>query len=247
MGVFNIVKRSKPITKEELQQKFPAKRSTITEETVQFINDTMQNPDFDSATFLTQLVDYQGAMIDSSASMTEYINAIKFCAYLEAEQNMTEAYRRARANDKFVQDRAMARTGTNEYNELTMQASRYRKSKLVRQILTQSDMPLYLMFQGARYKAVAVLAREMEEAAYSKDRISAAEKLLTHVKPPENNKVELEVGLNAEAQSMQTKLFEQLSEISMKQHKRLVNGEKIDTVQKVGITTEFVEADVDGE
>lgn len=245
MGVFNIVRRSKPVTKEELQQKFPTKRNTITDDVAKFINETMQNPDFDSTTFLTQLVDYQGAMIDASASMIEYVNAIKFCAYLESEENVTEAYRRARIGDKFVQDRINAKSGTNAYNELTMQASRYRKSKLVRQILTQSDMPLYLMFQGARYKAVAVLAREMEEAAYSKDRISAAEKLLTHVKPPENNKVELEVGLNAEAQSIQTKLFEQLSAISMKQHKRLVNGEKIDTVQKVGITTEFVEADVD--
>ena len=56
---------------------------------------------------------------------------------------------------------------------------------MVKEILTQCDMPLHLIFGGSRFKAVAVLAHEMENADYAKDRINAADKLLTHVKPPE--------------------------------------------------------------
>jgi len=242
MGKFNVVK-SKKFTKEELQEKFPAKRNTITDEVVEYINSTISDPDFDSSTFMSHLIDYQTIMMETSASMRDYINAMKFCAYLESNHSITEAYKKARINDEFVQKRLNAKSNTPEYNELTNAASRYRKSKLVRQILAQSDMPLYLMFQAERYKAVAVLAQEMFSAPYSKDRINAADKLLTHVKPPENQKVELEVGLNQNAQDMQTKLFEQLSKISEGQHARLVNGEDIKDVQRVGITTEFVEAE----
>lgn len=247
MGKFGIVKRQEPITIDELKQRFPTKRNTITEETVEMLNEALSNPDFDSASFLDQLVDYQSVMQDTSASFQEYINAVKFCAYLETNCTITEAYKKARANDKFVQDRWNAPSNSAEYNELTNAASRYRKSKVVRQLLMQSDMPLYLMFQAERYKAVMVLAKEMTEAAYSKDRIAAADKLLVHVKPPENLQIELGVGLSKQAQDVQTQLFEQLAQISTAQHARLMSGEAITTVQRVGIKTDFVEAEVEND
>ena len=46
---------------------------------------------------------------------------------------------------------------------------------------------------------------------------------------------------------MQTQLMEQLAQLSQAQHARLMQGETIDKVQRVGIKTEFVEADIDGE
>ena len=172
MGAFNIVRPSTEITVDLLKQKFPAKKQTITEETVALINAALEDPEFDRTMFLNQLADYQSCMIDANASMNEYINAIKFCAYIESCSTLTEAYKRARSNDEFVLQRWNAEPGTREYADLSSAASRYRKTKLVRQILTQSDMPLYLMFQGERYKAVAVLAKEMQTAQYSKDRIA---------------------------------------------------------------------------
>lgn len=247
MGGLRIVRRSEQLTVDDLKQKFPTKKNTITEETVALLNQTMENPDFDSSTFLNQLVDYQSCMIDSSASFAEYINAMKFCAYLEAGHTMVEAYKRARAGDEFVQSRWDAPSGSNGYNEISFQASRYRKSNIVKKILTQSDMPLYLLFQAERWKAVALLAKEMNEAPYAKDRINAADKLLMHVKAPENIQVELGIGLSKGAQDMQTQLMEQLAQLSQAQHARLMQGETIDKVQRVGIKTEFVEADIDGE
>lgn len=236
MGRFGIVKRNEPITVEELKQKFPAKKNTITEETAEYLNDVMSNPDFDSAMFLSQLVDYQSVMLDTSTSFTEYVNAVKFCAYLETNNcSLVDAYRKARANDEFVQERATATSGTAAYNELTNQASRYRKSKLVRQLLIQSDMPLYLMFQAERYKAVAVLAKEMESAPFSKDRISAAKELLANVKPPENMQIELGIGLNKEAQDTQGKLFEQLARVAYQQQQLMELGGDLKYVQRVGI------------
>lgn len=246
MGRLGIVKKAVPvITVEELKEKFPAKKNTINEETVKLINDAMNDPQFSGEEFLNTMLDYQNVLATSSASFREYINAIKFCAYLESTDfNITEAYKLARATDEFVKERMFAPTDSSEYKELTSTASRHHKSPLVRNILMQSDMPLYLMFQGARYRAVAVLAREMTDAEYSKDRIAAADKLLTHVKPPENQKIELDIGMTSEAKSVTASLMDQLAVMATQQRRLLEAGADIRSVQKLGIQAEILDVEV---
>lgn len=197
MAGLGIVKKTKTtVTKEELVKRFPSKKTTLTDEVVDLINDANNDPEFNGDEFLENMMTYQNVMHKNSGSLSEYINALKFCAYLEADvNNYTEAYKRARANDEFVIERANLSKDSVGYRELTNAASRYRKTPMVRDILTQAEMPLYLMFQGARYSAVSKLVEEMEDAQFSKDRISAAKAILEHVKPPENMKVELDIGV----------------------------------------------------
>ena len=183
-------------------------------------------------------------MVNGSGSMRDYINAVKFCAHLENEDNVTEAYKKARAGDKFVQDRWNSPSDSNAYRELTSAASRYRKVKMVRETLTQSDMPLYLMFQGARYQAVATLANEMSTAMYSKDRISAADKLLTHVKPPENS-IELNIGMHEDVKSAHDETNKQLASIAASQLALLRSGKSISEVQKLNININEPEGVID--
>lgn len=245
MSKFGIVKKDKTeFTVESLKEKFPEKKGTITQELVDQINDVNNDPSFNGDEFIEQMVTYKNVMIDGSASMKDYMNALKFCAYLEVyDDNFTEAYKRARANDQFVIERADALTTSNAYKELTSVASRYRKNPLVKKILAQSDMPLYLMFQGARYKAAARLATEMETAPYAKDRISAADKLLTHVKPPENVSIELAVGPNKQAISMQQSLEEQLMVLAHNQKKMIEAGYSVKDAQKVSINVNKISDD----
>lgn len=237
MGRFGVVSKPKTvITVEDLKTAFPAKKGTVTEELVNIINSAQADPSFNGDEFMNTLITYQDVMQKNSSSMKEYVNAIKFCAYLEAEEfNITEAYKRARATDEFVIARVNAPTDSSQYKELTNAASRFHKTPLVRQILLQSDMPLYLMFQGERYRAVSVLADEMVNADYSKDRISAAEKLLTHVKPPENLNVELQVGPSQEAKDMSAQISEQLAESVAMQRKMLEAGVDFTKATQLGI------------
>lgn len=234
MGRFGVV-RAVQVDVDELKKRFPAKKNTINEDTVALVNEAISNPEFDGSAFLGHLVDYQGCMIDGGASFTEYLNAMKFCAFLEQTENLVQAYTKARISDPFVAARADCATDSNAYNELSSAASRYRKSKLVRQILTQSDMPLYLMFQAERYKAVAVLSKEMISAPYSRDRISAAKELLAAVKPPENVQIELGIGPNRESRDLQMELNTQLAKLAANQKAMLEAGMDIRDVQRTGI------------
>jgi hypothetical protein len=235
MAGLGIVKKAKSeLTKEELQQRFPAKAKTITDETIELINAANADPNFNGDEFLQTMYDYENVMYKNKASMKDYITALKFCAYLESEgDNYTEAYKRARANDEFVIARKDADTSSDQYKELTFAASRYRKTPMVRDILTQADMPLYLMFQGARYKAVKLLADEMIGAAYSKDRINAADKLLTHVKPPENAKIELDIGIAQD--SIIDKYEAMINQLVQTQKQQIADGGNLKDIANVDI------------
>jgi hypothetical protein len=223
VGLQVVKKDEDDLTVEKLKRLFPKKKSTITEKTVEMIRAANTDPEFDGSRFLDELAHYQGCMVRNSASMEQYIDALRFCAYLESEgDNVTEAYKKTFINREFVQNRLNVPTSSVAYAELTSAASRFRRSPLVVDILTQADVPLYLMFQGFRYKAVQVLADRMENAKFDKDKISAAKALLENVKPPENIKMELDIGVK-ENNALQD-LNDQLAEIANRQLHHLNNG-----------------------
>jgi hypothetical protein len=208
VGLGIVKKKQDEITVAKLRTLFPSKKGTITQETADIINHTQNSAEFDGHKMINSMISLQGVMTKNSSSMTEYIDAIKFCAYLETDDTFIEAYRKTFAHREFVQERMEVATGSSEYKELSSAASRYRKSPIIIDILTQANVPLYLMFQGTTYEAVNVLAKEMVQAPYAKDRISAAKAILEHVKPPENVKIELDVGIkeNSAVQNLQDQL-----------------------------------------
>ena len=71
----------------------------------------------------------------------------------------------------------------------------YNKSKLVNSILEQSLIPSWVINQDLYQKAINIQADLMMTASSEKVRSDAANSLLTHLKPPETKKVELDIGL----------------------------------------------------
>lgn len=185
-----------PLTLNQLKQMFPEKKRTLNQETVDIVNDAITDPSFDGFTLLDNLTTYKSVMEKNNGGFLKYVEALKFCAFLEGmKDNVTQAYIRTFGYREFVRERMNADTSSNEYKELTFAASRYRRSPMVVDILTMADIPLYLMFQSHRYEAVGVLAKMMKTAPLAKDRVAAADKLLTHVKPPDNLKIEMDIGV----------------------------------------------------
>lgn len=196
VGLGLVKKKGEDITVESLQKMFPDKKNTINDKTVELIKECVDNPEFDGYKLLDTMTNYQNVMVKNSASMSQYLDAVRYSAYLESNDSAVDAYVKTFGNRKFVQDRRDQDTDSVGYRELTSAASRFRKSPMVVDILTQADVPLYLMLQGARIQMAMVLSNEAMTAAYSKDRIAAADKFLTHVKPPEGMKIELDVGVS---------------------------------------------------
>src|SRR5574344_424983 len=212
------------VTIEELQKALPSRKNTITDEIVEILNKSQDDPEFQGESLLQTAITYENVMMNNKAGIKEYIDAIRFCAYLiSLEDNYTEAYKKTFSYRDFVKNRLDATPDSSKYRELTNAASRYRRSKLVVDLLTFSQVPLDILFSGYRYKAIGVLANEMETAAYSRDRIAAAKELLLAVKGPENKKIELEIGVKES--SAVANLNEQLTELANSSLVQLESGQ----------------------
>ena len=232
------------ITFDDLQQAFPSRKNSITQEVVNVINASTQDPEFQGTSLLKDAITYEAVLQRNKASILEYVNALKFCAFMiSLDDNYTEAYKRVFNDRTFVKERANQPTNSVKYKELTSAASRYRRTKLVVDILTVSQAPLEMLFGGARMQAVGVLADLMMSAKYDKDRINAAKELLLATKGADSMKIELDVGIKEN--SMQDMLHKQLSELASNQKALLESGVSIGSVQKLGISTEVIEGELE--
>ncbi len=244
-----VAKAHEEVTKEMLIQHFPEKSKTITDKLVELINDAQKDPQFDVLTMFNQMISYKDVMSNHSGSMVEFVNAIKFCSYLEScDDNFTQAYIKTFSYRAAVKSRMPYPTSSKEYKELTSMASQYRRSPMVVSILTVSDAPIKLLTRGLQFKALKVLADEMIGAYHSKDRITAADKLLVHTRAQEekNNKVEINIGMGAEVTKQHSAILNQLQEMALQQKALLDAGHDIRDVQRLGIKREeFIEAEVE--
>ena len=213
----------KLLTLPEVQQAMPKKKNFITQEAVDIINASQNDPEFQGESLLQTAATYEAVLRGARASVPEYLNAIRFCAYMTTNNsNYTEAYKKVFSDREFVKERVNLPTTDPKYGELTSAASRYRRTKLVTDILTASQVPLDLIFTGHRYKAIGILADVMENGKYDRDRINAAKELLAATKGPDNVKIELDVGVSESSAVQQ--LNDQLAEIAGRSLKHLQAG-----------------------
>lgn len=211
------------LTLEDVKRALPKKKNYVTQEAVDIINASLNDPEFQGESLLQSASIYEGVLKGARASVPEFLNAVRFCAYMSTNgSNYTEAYKKVFADREFVKTRMGLSTNDPRYAELTSAASRYRRSKLVTDLLTASQVPLDLIFTGHRYKAIGVLAHIMENGKYDRDRINAAKELLASTKGPDNLKIELDVGVSES--SAITQLNDQLAEIASRSLKHLEAG-----------------------
>ena len=71
----------------------------------------------------------------------------------------------------------------------------YNKGKVVQRLLTQSMIPVWVLNQDKVQEAINVQAQLMLTAKSEKVRSDAANSLLTHLKQPEAQKVQLDVAV----------------------------------------------------
>lgn len=237
---------TKLLTVEDVKQALPSKAKSVTQEALDIINSSISDPLFQNQDLLKTASLYENVLKGTRASIVEYLNAIRFVALItdDEEAGYTWAYAKVFMNREFVSSRASLPTDSPKYCELTSAASRYRKSKLVVDILTISQVPLDIMFSGGRYKCLGILLDIAENGKFDRDRVSAAKELLAATKN-ENTKIELEIGPSAGAISMQEQLDKQLTELAHNQQMLLAAGHSITDVQKTNLSLDIIEGTLD--
>jgi hypothetical protein len=182
------------LTIDQFKQALPDKvKKSINQELIDQINTTLSDPEmFES--YRENLLSYTKVMADGRFKVDSYIHAVKYVSHKLMGCTNIEAYIKTFPDKyaRFVQQGVQAK-------DIASYVTAYNKSKLVNLIFEQTLIPSYVLNQDLYQKALNVQAELMVNSRSDKVRCDAANSLLTHLKMPETQKVELEIGVKEDS------------------------------------------------
>ncbi|WP_288982574.1 hypothetical protein [uncultured Flavobacterium sp.] len=202
---------------EQFKQVMPSQlRGSINQELIDQINTTLSDPTMFEI-YRDNLLSYTQVMKDGKFKMTDYISAIKYCSHKIMGSSNIDAF------VKTFPDRyqALVSSGVSS-KDISSHVAAYNKNKLVNLILEQAMIPSWVLNQDMYQKALNVQLDLMMNSNSDKVKCDAANSLLTHLKPPEVKKVELDIGLKKDAAMDDLKAT--LTELAMKQQQFIQAG-----------------------
>lgn len=183
-----------PLSIEQFKQALPDKvKKSVNQELIDQINATLSEPEMYEA-YRENLVSYTSVMQDGKFKISNYIEAVKYVSHKLMGATNIEAYSKT-FPDKMIRFNAQGVTPKDVASYVTA----YNKSKLVNLIFEQTMIPSYVLNQDLYQRALNVQAELMVSAASEKVRTDAANSLLTHLKMPETQKVELNIGVREDS------------------------------------------------
>ena len=182
------------LTIEQFKQALPDKvKRSINQELIDQINTTLSDPEmFES--YRENLLSYTKVMADGRFKVDSYVQAVKYVSHKLMGCTNIEAYTKTFPDKyaRFVQQGVQAK-------DIASYVTAYNKSKLVNLIFEQTLIPSYVLNQDLYQRALNVQADLMVNSGSDKVRCDAANSLLTHLKMPETQKVELEIGVKEDS------------------------------------------------
>lgn len=182
------------LTVEQFQLALPEKvKKSVNQALIDQVNKTLSEPELYEA-YRDNLLSYAKVMQDGRFKIDQYLNAVKYVSHKIMGATNIEAY------SKTFPDKIKGFTAAGvAAKDIASYVTAYNKSKLVNLIFEQSIIPTWVLNQDMFQKALNVQADLMVNAQSEKVRAEAANSLLTHLKPPEVKKVELDIGVKEDS------------------------------------------------
>ena len=182
------------LTIDQFKQALPDKvKKSVNQELIDQINNTLGDPEMYES-YRDNLISYTKVMADGRFKISNYIEAVKYVSHKLMGCTNIDAYIKT-FPDKYT--RFVAQGVASK--DIASYVTAYNKSKLVNLIFEQTLIPSYVLNQDLYQKALNVQAELMVNSQSDKVRCDAANSLLTHLKMPETQKVELEIGMKEDS------------------------------------------------
>jgi hypothetical protein len=182
------------MTEKEFIQALPRKcKKSINMEIIKRVNEAMADPEFYES-YRENLLSYGRVMADGRFQVPKYLDAVKYVSFKMMGKSNKDAYAMTFPN-KMIRFNANGATD----KDVSSYTTTYNKSKLVALIYEQTMVPSWILNQDMYQKALNTQAELMISARSEKVRADAANSLLTHLKQPESQKVELSVGITEDS------------------------------------------------
>ena len=182
------------LTIDQFKTALPDKvKKSVNQELIDQINKTLAEPELYEA-YRDNLMSYTRVMADARFKIQNYIDAVKYVSHKLMGCSNIDAYTKT-FPDKYQNFLAQGVVA----KDIASYVTAYNKSKLVNLIFEQTLIPAYVLNQDLYQKALNTQAELMITAKSEKVRCDAANSLLTHLKMPETQKVELEIGVKEDS------------------------------------------------
>lgn len=205
-----------PISMNELKEAMPSQvRKNLSPELVDQINTVISEPEV-AAVFRENVVGLASVMKEGKFKLHDYLHAVKFVSHKLLGDTHIAAWAKTFPN-RFNK---MNQAGNNR-SEIAAVASRYNSSKLVVLLMGQTIVPTHILNAPLYQRAINVQADLMINAKSEKVRCEAAANLIATLKPPESQKLELDV--NFKEDSTIQELRETTLEL-VRQQRQMIEG-----------------------
>lgn len=134
------------------------------------------------------LIGYAGVLTQGKFQLPQYFDAVKYVSFRLLGDNKITAYKKT-----FPAKYAGFKANGVADKDIASYSTAYSKNKLVNLVWEQSSIPFHVFNQDIRQRALMVQVELMDSAKSEKVRSDAANSVLTHLKPPETAKIEMDI------------------------------------------------------
>ena len=181
---------SNALTMEQFQRVLPKSvRKTLNVKLLDGINKVLTDP-LIKESYRENLLSYTNVLNTGPYKIESYINAVRYVSFKLLGSTNMDAYIRT-FPDRY--QRLISDPVSKGY--IAQYVSAYNKNKLVNLVFEQTLIPVHILNADIHQKAINVQADLMLNAMSEKVRTDAANSLLNHLKMPETQKIELNIGM----------------------------------------------------
>lgn len=178
------------LTKEQFLKVLPKKnKMAVSDKLVNNINNSISDPILREA-FRENILSYTNVLNDGKYKIQSYIDAVKYVSYKLMGNSNIDAYTKTFPS----RYQSLVNKGADA-DKISSYVAMYNKTQLVNKILEQSLVPSHILNAHMYQDALNTQAHLMVTANSEKVRCDAANSLLTHLKLPETQKIELDIGV----------------------------------------------------
>jgi hypothetical protein len=184
----------KGLTEDQFKMVLPSSmKRVVNQELMDSINNTINDPEA-LEVFRENLLSYTNVMQQGRFKITSYISAIKYVSFKLLGSTNIDAYIKTFPDKytKFIANGVLSK-------DIASYSTAYNKSKLVNLIFEQTLVPTHVLNAHLYQDALNTQADLMMNAKSEKVRSDAANSLLTHLKRPEVQKFELDIGVKEDS------------------------------------------------
>ena len=225
---------SETITLEQFKDVLPKQvRSGISDEVIDSINQAISTSEL-RENFRDNLLSYTSVMKDGKFKIDCYINAVKYVSLKLLGSSNVDAYLKT-----FSYKHQWFLAQNTSSKDISAYVAAYNKTKLVNLIFAQTLVPFHVLNADLYQKALNVQSDLMYNAKSEKVRSDAAKNILEVLRPPEDTKINIDIGLSKD--SAIEAMRQSLAELSAMQLRNIELG--ISTVKEVAHSNLIIEGE----